>query len=125
MAKIVTEIIMADYDLIKRTIEYSRECIKFSKKIPANHISKPIITQFIKSSTSIGANYCEANNAESNADFRHKIAISRKEAQETSYWLEIMKSSFDEYKVEIDALLKESVEINLILSKILRNNSVK
>lgn len=116
---------MTDYDLIKRTLEFSKASIKLAKKIPANHISKPIITQFVKSTTSIGANYCEANNAESNADFRHKIAISRKEAQESSYWLEIMKSSFDKYVEEIDILLKESIEINLILSKILRNNANK
>jgi four helix bundle protein len=118
-------IIMMDYNLQKRTIEFSKNSIIFAKKLPVNHISRPIITQYIKCSSSIGANYCEANNAESKADFRHKISISRKESQETCYWLEIMKTTFEEFTPEIIVLLKEATELNLILSKILLNSKDK
>ena len=64
--------------------------IQLSKKIPNTPESKVIKTQIIKSGTSIGANYREANRARSKADFRNKIRICESEAIETQYWLEVI-----------------------------------
>ncbi len=48
------------YDLEERTAQFGLAAIKFSKLIKENNITKPLITQFVKSATSVGANYCEA-----------------------------------------------------------------
>jgi four helix bundle protein len=79
--------------------------------------------QLLKSGTSIGANAMEAQNAESKADFIHKIRISAKEAEETQYWLWLCKHS-NKYP-KCDGRLPKLEEINRIIDKILytsRNN---
>ena len=73
-----------DYDLEERTANFAENIIDFCKNIKRNGINRTIIIQLIKSGTSIGANYCEADGAESGKDFKHKIAISKKEAKETN-----------------------------------------
>jgi len=67
------------YDLEERTAKFGEEVIKFAKKIPKNSITLPIISQLIRSGASVGANYCEADDAESKKDFQHKIGISKLE----------------------------------------------
>lgn len=66
------------YNLEERTATFGQEIIKFAKKIPENLLTKPLIIQLVKSGTSVGANYCEADDAESKLDFRHKIGICKK-----------------------------------------------
>jgi len=66
------------YDLEERTANFGEDIIKFAKKIPKNPISTPLITQIVKSGTSVGANYCEADDAESKDDFKHKSAFVKK-----------------------------------------------
>ncbi len=73
------------YDLEERTTKFAEEIIKFTKEIPNTLENIPIKTQLVKSGTSIGANYCEADEAESKKDFIHKIGICKKEARETKY----------------------------------------
>ena len=73
----------------------------------------------IRSSTSVGANYCEANGASSKRDFRNKIYICKKEIQETKYWLELLEEMIDEgKKAELGLLQKEAQELTLIFNKI-------
>jgi acetylornithine deacetylase/succinyl-diaminopimelate desuccinylase-like protein len=62
------------YDLEERTARFSEAIIKFAKKIPVNQVSGSIIVQFVKAGTSIGANYCEADDAESGKD---KVVIEK------------------------------------------------
>lgn len=78
------------YNLEERTAKFGEEIIDFVKVIHKNEISRPLINQIIRSSTSVGANYMEADVAESDKDFKHKIAICRKEAKETKYWLRMI-----------------------------------
>ena len=68
------------YDLLKRTSQYSKNVITFAKNLHENTINRPLISQLVRSVTSIGANYVEADGAESKKDFFHKISISKKEA---------------------------------------------
>lgn len=75
------------FDLEERTAKFGEAVIKFANSIPKNAVTLPIITQLVKSGTSIGANYCEADDAESKKDFNHKIGICKKEARETKHWL--------------------------------------
>ena len=70
------------YDLEERTAKVGENIIKFCRKIPRGPITDPLINQLVKSATSIGANYSEADDAESKLDFKHKIGICKKESRE-------------------------------------------
>ena len=94
-------------------------------KIKRNRINENIISQLAMSTTSVGANYCEANGASSRKDFRNKIFICRKEIQETKYWLEILAESNPEIKDKLRKLWKEAHELTLIFNKISTSLSPK
>lgn len=107
-----------EYDLAERTKQFSKDIIGIVKKISVNHLNRNIISQLLRSSTSIGANYREATAASSKKDFRNKIHICRKEAQETEYWIELLVETNPDYKKELQKLWKESHELVLIFGKI-------
>jgi four helix bundle protein len=107
-----------NYNLEDRTIKFSENTIDTLKNLKPNDINKPIINQLVRSATSVGANYCEANGASSKKDFRNKIHICKKEAKETKYWLQLLARANPEKKEEIRKLWKESQELTLIFSKI-------
>jgi four helix bundle protein len=107
-----------EYNLEKRTREFSKEIIYFTIKLIKNKINENIISQLLRSSTSVGANYCEANGASSKKDFKNKIFICRKEIQETKYWLELLAASNPEEKEKLRKLWKEAHELTLIFNKI-------
>ena len=73
-----------------RTKQFAVSIIKLSYKLPKTPEAKVICYQIVKSGTSIGANYREANRSVSKADFKNKISICNKEAAETQYWLELI-----------------------------------
>jgi len=108
------------YDLEDRTAKFGEEIIKFVKKIPENSVSRSLITQLVKAGTSIGANYCEADDAESGRDFCHKIGICKKEARETKYWLRMIAVVAPELKDEARKLWQEAKELNLIFNSIVK-----
>jgi len=109
---------MNNYDLEDRTIKFSRNIINLCKKIPFNIINKRLIDQLLRSGTSIGANYREANECDTKKDFKNKIRISKKEARETIYWLELLIDANLNAKVEILKLLDESKQLMKILASI-------
>lgn len=86
------------YNLELRTIKFSEEIITFAKKLKRDIINIPLISQLIRSATSIGANYCEANGASSKKDFKNKIYTCKKEAKETKYWLQLIAKTNLEHK---------------------------
>ena len=106
------------FDLVERTEQFGEKAIEFAKVIPKNVITLPIISQFIRSATSVGANYMEADCAESKKDFFHKIAIAKKEAKETTHWLRMIAKATPELSEDCRGLWKESHELTLILSSI-------
>jgi four helix bundle protein len=73
------------FDLEERSAKFAEAVIAFARQIPKNVITLPLIGQLVRSGTSVGANYCEADSAVLKKDFRHTISISRKEARETMY----------------------------------------
>jgi four helix bundle protein len=111
------------YDLEERTARFGEEIIKFAKKIPKNSVTLPLINQLVRAGTSVGANYCEADDAESKQDFKHKIGICKKEARETKHWLRMIEVAVPELKEEIKKLWQEAKELHLIFKKI--NQSLK
>lgn len=102
----------------ERTAKFGENVIDFCVSISKNEISRPIISQLVRSSTSIGANYMEANCASSKKDFANKIFICKKEAQETKHWLRMILKCNSDKKIEIDKLLNECQQLILIFQKI-------
>lgn len=112
------------YDLEERTLEFSKTIILFGKKLPKDIINLPLISQLIRSATSIGANYREANDALGKKDFIHRIRIARKEAKETIYWLELILETNPGNGGEIKVLLDECVQLRNILSAIINKMDI-
>ncbi len=109
------------YDLEERTAVFGEKVIELCKEIPKTVVVAPIISQLVRSGTSIGANYAEANGASSKKDFKNKIFICKKEAKETKYWLRMLAKSAPELNVDCRKLWQESQELTLIFSKIAMN----
>ena len=112
------------YDLEERTAQFGEAIIEFAKKIPKNEITRPLITQLVKSGTSIGANYCEADCAESRKDFEHKLGICKKESKETKHWLRMISKAVPELRDEAKILWKESNELQLIFITIIKKSKL-
>lgn len=108
------------YDLEERTAIFGEEIIKFVKSLSDTSINKPLINQLIRSGTSIGANYMEANGAESKKDFQHKIGICKKEAKETMHWLRMVATDNTDKAEKCRKLWKEVHELVLIFSSIVK-----
>jgi four helix bundle protein len=110
-------------ELEDRTLKFSKDVIRFCNKLPKNTVNFELIKQVVRSACSIGANYREANEALGKKDFIHRLRISRKEAKETSYWLEILAESNQNFKEEIEKLLNENQQLRNILSAIISKAS--
>jgi len=106
------------YDLEERTAKFGEKIIEFAKSLSRNEVTKPIITQLVKCGTSVGANYCEADDAESGRDFKHKIGICKKEAREAKHFLRMAATAVPEMKDQARKLWQEAKELNLIFNKI-------
>ncbi len=110
------------YDIEERTAKFGEGIIEFAKKVPKNTITVPLIDQLIKAGTSVGANCCEADCAESKKDFEHKIGIAKKEAKEVKHWLRMIAKADPELKDEARKLWQEANEIQLILIAIIKSS---
>lgn len=109
------------FDLEERTEKFGENIIDFTKEVPKNVITLPLISQIVRSGTSVGANYFEANGADSKKDFIHKTGICKREARETKHWLRMIVKAVPELKEKAVILWKEAEELNLIFSKIIRS----
>lgn len=108
-----------NYNLEERTAKFGEMIIDFCKEITQNTISKPLISQLVRSGTSVGANYAEANGGSSKKDFRNKIAICKKEIQETKHWLRMIVRCVPQKKPKAEILWKEAHELTLIFQSIM------
>lgn len=111
-----------DCDLEERTALFGEAMISFAKTIPLNPITTPLVNQLVRAGTSVGANYCEADDAVSKKDFRNKIGICRKEARETKHWLRMIAAAVPEHKTAARKLWHEAKELHLIFAAIWRNS---
>ncbi|MCH8034855.1 MAG: four helix bundle protein [Bacteroidetes bacterium] len=84
--------------LTKRIAKFEENVILFCKKVPRNPITIPLITQLVKGGTSVGANYCEADDAESKKDFRHKTGIVKKESRESKHFIRMIVAAVPKLK---------------------------
>lgn len=103
----------------KRIKSFILQVISFSRTVPRDDISRVILNQLLRSSTSIGANFEESSEAESNNDVIHKLAVVRKEARETSYWLDLLSSCYPQLARTVFPLTQECSELVKILTSII------
>ncbi len=107
------------YDLEQRTARFGEDIVEFAMSLKKNEVNRVFTSQVVRSGTSIGANYMEADGAESGKDFRHKIAICKKEAKETMHWLRMVAKANPDKAAECRKLWQEAHELSLIFSSIL------
>lgn len=106
------------YNLDERTALFGQSIITLCRQMPKDVVTIPLINQLVKSGTSPGANYMEANGSSSRKDFINKIYICLKETKETEYWLRQISHACPQYKQDIETIAKEAHELTLIFSKI-------
>lgn len=111
------------YDLEERTFVFAKRVRVFARSIPGTALSISDLQQLIRASGSVGANYCEANDALGRRDFVMKCRISRKEAKEARYWLRLLlETSSVQDRNEALALISEATELVKILSSIIQKS---
>ena len=112
-------------DLLERTSQFGEAVVRFTKKIPRGADfpeNNRLVDQLVGAGTSVGANYCEADDAVSGKDFRNKIGICRKESKETMFFLRIIATSEPGLADEARKLWREAKELNLIFGSIWRKS---
>ena len=106
-------------DLKQRTFLYAALVSKLIFKVPTNILNQVYISQLVRSSSSVGANYRAARRAKSDADFLNKLKIVEEEADESVYFLELLLEFNNKFKDEISVLITEGTEIlKIIVSSI-------
>lgn len=104
---------------------FGERVIDLAKSVIKNPVTISIINQLVRSGTSVGANCCEADCAESKKDFEHKIGLCKKEAKESRYWLRMLARAEPVFKKEAQNLWREANELQLIFITIIKNSKNK
>ena len=107
-------------NLAERTARFGETIIRFAKKVPRNAVNNRLIDQLVGSGTSVGANYCEADDAVSGKEFKQKIGTCRKESKECMFFLRMVAAAEESLATEARALWREAKELNLIFGAIWR-----
>ena len=111
------------YDLEERSAKFGEAVIRLLKTVPQNALTGRIINQLVGCATSVGANYCEADDGLSPKDFRKFIGICRKESRECKHFLRMLATAVPERASECRSLYREARELNLIFSSIWRRTA--
>jgi four helix bundle protein len=106
------------YDLEERTAVFGEAVIVFAKRVPVNLVTTPLIPQVVRAATSVGANYLEADDADSPKEFRHRIGIARRESRETKHQLRMIVAAEPHLRDDARPLWREAKELNLIFGAI-------
>ena len=109
------------YDLEERTAVFGEAIIAFARKVPVDAVTRQLIDQLVGAGTSLGANYCEADDVVSKKEFRHKIGYCKKEARETKFFLRMIVKAVPDLRDEAKPLQQEAKELHLIFAKIYRS----
>jgi len=105
------------WNLNERLLEYGVRIIKLVESLPKTLVGRRIGDQLLRSGTSVGANYEEAQGAESKDDFIHKLQIALKELRESNYWLRLLARAGKVPSGLMASLLDESNQLRAMLSK--------
>jgi four helix bundle protein len=110
------------FDLEERTLRFSKDCIDLCKLLMRDNINIELISQLVRSSGSVGANYREANDSITKKDFYHRIGICRREAKESKYWLELLLHANQKLNDRIEKLIDEALQLARIFASISKSN---
>ena len=108
------------YDLEERTAAFGEATIEFAKQVPTTAVTRRLVEQLVAAATSVGANYCEADDAVCKKDFRHKISICKREARESKFFFRMVAKAEPGLRGQARPLWQEAKELHLIFSKIYR-----
>lgn len=111
------------FDLEERTAQFGVAVIRLTKKIPRGPNfpeNNRLVDQLVGAATSVGANYCEANEGVSKKDFRHPISRCVKEAKESRFFLRMVAASEPQLAKDARCLYREANELLLIFASIYR-----
>jgi four helix bundle protein len=106
------------YDLEERTACFGEAIIDFANIIPWTPVTRPLIEELVGCGTSVGANYCEADDAVSKKELRLRCGTCKKEAREAKYFLRLIIHAVPELKSQARSLWQEAKELHLIFAKI-------
>ena len=108
---------MRERDLDDRLLRFGARTLRMAGALPRTAAGRHIAGQLLRCATSIGANYQEAQAAESRGDFIHKLQVALKEARETNYWLRLIEAARLLPAAKLAGLLDESAQLKAILAK--------
>jgi four helix bundle protein len=111
------------FDLEERTARFGEDIIRFALTVRLNPVTSPLVSQLVRAGTTIGSNYCEADDAGSKKEFRYRISVCRRESRESKYWLRMMAVASPENREDARALWREAKELNLIFAAIYRRSA--
>lgn len=109
-----------EFDLEERTGRFGEAVVVFAKRIPVNLVTTPLIPQLVRAASSVGANYLEADDADSPKEFRYRIGVARREARETKHQLRMIVAAEPQLREDARPLWQEAKELNLIFGAIRR-----
>jgi four helix bundle protein len=112
----------SDFDLEKRTAAFGESVIEFCQTVGRTAITKPLISQLVRSACRVGANYCEADESATKREFRYRISLCRREARETKHWLRMLVAASKESAETARVLWKEADELTRIFAAIYPNS---
>ena len=110
------------FDLGERTAKFGKSAIALAKRIRSNPVTAPLISQLVRAATSIGANYCEAEEADSKKEFRYRIGLCKRESKETRFHFRMVVAAEPDLREDARTLWQEAKELTLIFSAILRSS---
>jgi four helix bundle protein len=105
--------------LKQRTVRFALATIRFYSRLPKDVVSTTIGRQFLRSGTSVGAQYHEAIRARSDAEFISKLESAQQELEETRYWFILIGEAEPNTKSASGMLLKEIDELMAIFSSVI------
>jgi len=111
------------FDLEERTARFGEAIVRFSKTIPRGPTNDRLIDQIVGCGTSVGANYCEANEGFSKKDFHFTIGRCRKEAKESKHFFRMIAASEPSLAPAARALYREAAELHLIFCSMFRKTA--
>jgi four helix bundle protein len=112
------------FDLAERTAVFGEDAIRFVRGIRRDAVTMSLISQLVRATTSVGANYLEADEAGSKKEFRYRVSVCRREARESQYWLRMLVTADASGKEPARRLWQEARELVLIFETIHRNARV-
>jgi four helix bundle protein len=113
------------FDLEERTARFGEAIISFARKIPVDPVTEPLIGQLVRAGTSVGSNYCEADEAGSGKEFRYRISVCKRESKESKHWLRMIAAAVSALAEEARVLWREAHELNLIFGAIHRSRKAR